>query len=208
MKLAIFGATGKTGQILLAQALAAGHTVTALARNPAKLVPQPNLRVVAGDVQNQTAVDETLAGTEAVLNVLGHTRRSPRDLQAVATRNIVTAMQRLGIKRLVTLTGAGVRDPHDQPKAVDKFFGFLLKTFSPKVIADAKRQVIFMQASATDWIIVRAPRLSDGPRTGVYKVGYVGPDSGIQISRADVADFMLKQISDPAYVHQMPMISY
>lgn len=64
-----------------------------------------------------------------------------------------------------------------------------------------------MEASATDWVLVRVPRLTDGPFTGKYKVGYVGPNSGIQISRADAADFMLKQITDPTYIHQRPMIS-
>jgi putative NADH-flavin reductase len=207
MKLAIFGASGKTGQLLTQQALAAGHSLTALVRIPAKLQPSPNLRLIVGDVQNQAAVDDAILGAEAVLNVLGHTAKSPRDLQAVATRNIVSAMQRLGVKRLIALTGAGLRDPQDRPKPADQVFGFLLKTFSPAVLADARSQAIFMEASTTDWTIVRVPRLTDGPYTGTYKVGYIGPDSGIQVSRADVADFMLKQLTDTTYVHQRPMIS-
>lgn len=132
MKLAIFGASGQTGQLLTQQALAAGHSLTALVRNPAKLQKAPNLRLIVGDVQNQSAVDDTIMGAEAVLNVLGHTTKSPRDLQAVATRNIVSAMQRLGVKRLVALTGAGVRDPQDQPKPADRFFGFYSKRSPPR----------------------------------------------------------------------------
>lgn len=208
MKLAIFGATGRTGQILVEQALAAGHQVTALARNPAKLNRRASLWVVAGDVQEQGKVEDTMREAEAVLNVIGHTAKSPRDLQTVAARNIVIAMQRQGIKRLICLTGAGVRDPQDRPKPVDLFFSFLLKMFSPQVLADATRQVDMIKASATDWIVVRVPRLTDDRHTGVYKVGYVGPNSGVQISRADAADFMLKQLTDPTYVHQMPVVSY
>ena len=208
MKLAIFGASGHTGIPLVEQALAAGHTVRALVRNLAKLtIKHDHLTVIQGDVSDPAKVNETIDGCEAVLTVIGHSKTSPKDIQAVATRNIIDAMNHHGIRRLVSLTGAGVRDPKDQPKTVDKVFGFLLKTFSADVAADAEQHAALIRASGLNWVIVRGPMLTEGPRTGKYYVGYVGKESGTRVSRADIADFMLKQVKDNSYLQSAPMIS-
>lgn len=209
MKIAVFGATGRTGRPLVERALAEGHEVVALARDPSKLgMRHEKLRVAAGDVLDAGAVEGVVAGTDAVMSTIGHTKTSPKDVQTRGTRNIVAAMEKHGVKRLVSLTGAGVRDPEDQPKPVDKVFGFLLKTLQKDVIEDAERHANVIQASNPDWVIVRGPRLTEGPRKGTYRVGLVGKNSGTQISRADIADFMLQQATNNSYLRQMPMVSY
>ncbi len=161
-----------------------------------------------GDATDPVAVERVVQGTDAVLLTLGHTKTSPKDVQAVATRHIVAAMRKHNVKRLVSLTGAGVRDSKDAPKLVDKVFGFLLKRLSPDVLADGEQHAAIIRSSDLDWVIVRGPRLTQGPRTGKYRVGYVGKDSGISISRADLAEFMLKQATDTSYLRSMPMVSY
>ncbi len=153
-------------------------------------------------------VDETVAGQDAVLLALGHTKTSPGNMQTVGTRNIVDAMKRHGVRRLVSLTGAGVRAPEDRPKLVDRLIVTLLKLMQRDVLQDAERHAEIIKKSGLDWVIVRAPRLNDGERTGRYRVGYVGKDSGTKISRADVAAFMLEQTSSDDYLHNMPMVSY
>lgn len=209
MKLAVFGASGRTGTLLVRQALAVGHEVRALVQTPAKLGFQDErLELIQGDALDAAAVAGTVAGTSAVVSALGHTKNSPKDLQTVATRHIVAAMKAHGVARVVSLTGAGVRDSHDQPKLVDRVFGLLLATLARNVIRDAEGHAEVLRESGLAYVIVRAPRLSGGPPTGVYRVGYVGKDSGTQISRADVADFMLRQLTDDTWVGKAPMVSY
>ena len=209
MKLAVFGASGRTGRPLVEQALARGHEVRALVRDPAKLPLQhERLVLVRGDAMNAADVASTVAGTDAVLSVLGQTKGSPKDLQTVATRHMVAAMKAHGAGRIISLTGAGVRDPQDKPKPVDRVFGLLLAVAARDVLRDANAHAEVLRGSGLDYTLVRGPRLTEGPRTGVYRVGYVGKDSGTQASRADVADFMLRQLDDDSWVRRAPVVSY
>lgn len=209
MRIVVFGATGKTGHHLIAQALSAGHEVRAFVRDASRLpVRHERLQIIEGDVLNTTSVEQAVSNTDVVLSVLGHTKTSTNDVQTVGTENIVGAMKKNGISRLISLTGAGVRDEKDSPKLVDRVFGLLLKLLQREVLQDAENHAEVIRKSGLDWVIVRAPRLTDGPRAGEYRVGYVGEDSGTKISRADVADFMLRQLIDDEYLRQQPMISY
>lgn len=208
MKLAIIGATGRTGQPLVQQALDAGYDVVALVRNPQKLSLQhAHLIIMQGDAMNLADVEKVIQGSDAVLSALGQSKGSPKDMQTVATRNIIVAMQKYGVKRIISLTGAGVAAPQDQPKFVNHLIKFALKTLSSHVLKDAENHAAALEASTLDWTIVRGPMLTEGPFTGKYRVGWVGINTGTRISRADVADFMLKQVKDTTYVHQLPMIS-
>lgn len=211
MKLAIFGASGRTGNPLVEQALAAGHEVTAFVRAPSKLsAGHERLTVVEGDVKDSAKVREAVADADAVLSVLGHTKNSAKDVQTVGTQNIVAAMQESGVRRLVSLTGAGVSDPKDEPKLFDKAITTLLKLLQKDVLEDAENhaRVIERSGSGLEWVIVRGPMLTEGEKKGEYRVGYVGKNSGSKISRADVADFMLRQTEDDTYLGQKPMVSY
>lgn len=209
MKVAIFGATGRTGRHLVEGALREGHEVVALVRDPGKLATRrEGLRVVEGNVLISSRVEETVAGVDAVLSALGHTRTSTKDVQARGTAHIVAAMKDHGVRRLVSLTGAGVRDPEDRPKLVDRAFSGALKLLQRDVLEDAERHAEVVKGSGLDWVIVRAPRLTDGPATGEFRVGSVGKNSGTKISRADVAGFMLRQLTDDTYVGKAPMIGY
>ena len=209
MRIVIFGATGRTGHHLVAEALSAGYEVRVLVRDASRLpVRHKRLQIVEGDVLDTTAVEQAVSSTDAVLSVLGHTKTSTNEVQTVGAENIVGAMKKNSVSRLISLTGAGVRDEKDRPKLVDKLFGLLLKILQPAVLEDAERHAEVIKASGLDWVIVRAPRLTDGPRTGEYRVGYVGKNSGTKISRADVAGFMLGQLTADEYLHQQPMISY
>jgi putative NADH-flavin reductase len=210
MKIAVFGATGRTGRPLIKEALTEGHEVVALARDPSKLdaLRHERLRVVRGDVLDPAAVDEAVAGSDAVISVLGHAKGSPKDVQTRGTENIVAAMQKHGVRRLVSLTGAGVRDPGDRPKLVDRVFGLLLRVLDRDTLKDAEGHAEVIKRSGLDWVIVRGPRLTEGPKKGTYRVGLVGKNSGTQVSRADLAGFMLRQAANDEYLRQMPVVSY
>lgn len=209
MKVAIFGASGKTGRPLVEQALARGYEVTAFVRDPARLgISHEGLTVVRGDVTDGSAVERAVSGQEAVVSALGHVKGSPEDVQTRGTENIVAAMKKHGVRRLISLTGAGVRAEGDEPKFIDKAITFLLKRLQPAVLVDGVRHAEVIKGSGLEWVIVRGPRLTEGEKKGQYRVGLVGKNSGTQVSRADLADFMLDQLTDDAHLGKMPVVSY
>jgi putative NADH-flavin reductase len=209
MRLVIFGASGRTGIPLVQQALDSGHEVVAFVRNPSKMpIQHERLTMVQGDAMSPDDVERAVIGGDVVLNVLGHAKNTPRNLMTVSAQHIVTAMKKHGVKRLITLTGAGVGAPEDQPKPINHVIKFLLKTISPAVLADSEQYVEVVKDSGLDWVVVRVPTLTEGARTGSYRVGWVGVNTGPRISRADVADFMLTLTQNgDKYLRKMPMVS-
>lgn len=209
MKLALFGATGRTGHLLLEQALASGHEVSALIRDSNKISGRhERLKLLEGNAHDASKVEAVVADAEVVLCTLGHTATSAKDVLAVSMKHILSAMTQTGVRRLIVETGAGLRDKQDPPPSVgDRVMVRLLLLFARDMFEDAGRQAELIRASDLDWVLVRAPRLTNKPRTGDYRAGYLklGPKSNI--SRADVADFMLRQISEDTYLKQAPMIS-
>ena len=208
MRLTIFGATGRAGRPLVEQALQAGHEVVALVRTPSKLAIQnPRLTVIQGDAMNPADVDKAVRGSDAVISVIGQTKGSPRDTMTVAITNIIASMDRYGVRRLVSLTGGGVDDPHDRPKFADHTIKRALKLMSGRVLKDAENHAEAIRKSDLDWVIVRGPMLNEGPYTGNYRVGRVGVNTGSRLARANLADFILKQTTDTTYLRQSPMVS-
>lgn len=206
---ALFGATGKTGRHVLAQALEAGHTVRALARRPESIeTTHERLTVIAGDVLDAAAVRETVRGADVVVSVFGQVKGSPHTLQTEGTQNIVDAMRDEGIQRIISLSGGGLpAEQHDQPKTPDRIITWLLKRLSPQVLADAEGHLAVLKASGLDWTVARGPRLTDAPATGSYRVGWVGVNASTQIARADLATFILTQLDDTTFVHELPFVS-
>lgn len=194
---------------MVEQALAEGHEVTAFAREPSRLgISHERLRVVRGDVTDPAAVEEAVAGQDAVLSALGHAEGSKGDVLTRGAENVVGAMERHGVRRLVSLTGAGIRDPRDRPKLVDRVITTLLKVLQGDLLRDSERHVEVIRESRLDWVIVRGPRLTDDEKRGEYRIGYIGKNSGTKISRSDVADFMLRQLEGNEYLGRMPVVSY
>ena len=208
MKIAIFGGTGRTGVHLVQEALAAGYQVAVLARTPAKLTLKNNaLKVVQGDVKDAKAVEQTIAGAEAVISVLGPTSNKPTFEVSQGMANILSAMKIQGVRRLILSAGAGVADPNDAPKLFNHVMNFLLKMMAKNVLADMSKVVEMVRSSDLDWTVVRLPMLTDDPKTGSIKVGYVGKGMGSRIARVDIAGFMLEQVKDKTYLRKSPAIS-
>jgi putative NADH-flavin reductase len=209
MKLVIFGSTAGTGRELLEQALAGGHDVTAFARSPEKIkdLDSPNLRVVQGDVLGSDAVTEAVAGQEAVFCTIG-TGAERTNLREHATRNIVQAMDSAGVQRLICQSSLGIGDSRSNLGFFTRHV--IVDVFLRHAFADHERQEAVIKESSLKWTIVRPPHLLDAPRTGVYRHGFPTTDRDIKgkISRADVADFMLKQLTDDSYVYRTPGVSY
>jgi putative NADH-flavin reductase len=209
MKLLIFGSTGGTGRELVKQALEQGHSVTAYARNLTKLdeIQHASLQVVRGDVLDPAGVESAVAGKEAVLSTIG-AGAGRTSLREEGTRNIVKAMEKAGVERFICQSSLGVGDSRANLRIFTKYI--IVTIFLRHAFADHERQEAVVKQSSLAWTIVRPPHLRNGPRTGAYRHGFPTTDTRIKgnISRADVADFMLKQLADDTYVHRTPGVSY
>jgi putative NADH-flavin reductase len=205
-RILIIGATGGTGRQLVVQALERGHEVTALVRNPSALrIEHPRLRVVQGDVLDYESVDAAVKGQEAVLSALGHRRYfSPTRILSDGTRNLLHAMETHGVSRFVCETSLGIGDSAGR---MGIYYTFLvIPLILPFYFWDKTRQEQLIEASRVSWTIVRPSVLTNGRKRGVYQHGRnVGSLLGtVRISRADVADFMLNQLTDTAYINAAP----
>ena len=207
MNLLVAGATGPLGRCIVDHALAAGHQVTAFVRTAGRLDPCPGLREATGDVLDAQAVAAAVAGQDAVISALGHSRPSPagHDLHPGAS-HIVAAMKAAGISRLIWISSHGVGDSRGQS-------GFLFeRIFVPLRLhaefADKERQEALVTASDLDWTIVRPARLTNGPLTRRLRAQ---PRLRINIrdsvSRADVADFVLTELEHGDHLLSAPTIA-
>lgn len=200
MKLAILGGTGPLGQVLIAQALAAGHEVRALARDPGKLAPRPGLLVVPGSMTDVGSLEALLDGTDALLSCLGVTNRKPNTELSDATKIILGVAERLGVTRSVWVTSIGCGD--SLPKLRRWVFReIIVKRVAKNIWADKNRQEDAIRTSAGDWTIVRPGGLRDEPTDVVpYQVIEGGADQPQTIAspRSCVADYMLKALPDAA----------
>ena len=207
MKVIIFGSTGSIGRQLVKQALEQGHTVTAFARDPSKLdIQHTNLQVVQGDAMDLASVEKAVQDQEVVLCSLGGGRKGT--IRSKGTRNIIRAMEKAGVRRLICQTTLGVGDSQGNLNFFWKYIMFGL--FLRPMFADHILQENYVKQSHLDWIIVRPGAFTDGNRTGEYQHGFPGTDqtTKLKISRADFADFMLKQLIDDTYLHTTPGLSY
>jgi putative NADH-flavin reductase len=201
-RLLIVGATGGTGRQLLAQALERGYTVTALVRDPRKLlVEHPHLTVVQGDVLDYPSVEKAVRGQDAVISALGHKRFfAPTRILSDGTRNILRAMATHGVRRFVCETSLGIGDSVGRMGLYYSLF--VIPIVLPFYFWDKTRQEQLIAASSLEWVIVRPAVLTKASMRGVYRHGRkVGSFLWTaRIARADVAHFMLEQLADDSWL--------
>lgn len=208
MKLAVFGATGTTGRFVVDEALRRGHEVVALTRNPAKLeVEHENFTTVTGDVLDPTAVEKTIIGQDAVVSVLGAGMRRTT-VRTDGTSTIIEAMQRQGVRRLVSQSIFGLGDTAEN---LPIHWKLIVK---PLILRNAYRdhagQEAAVASSDLDWTITRPVSLRDTEPTGLYQDGPAAAMNGItlKIGLTDLARFTLDQLESDKYLHRRPGISY
>jgi nucleoside-diphosphate-sugar epimerase len=206
LRVLVIGATGGTGRQLVKRALDQGHQVTAFVRDPSKLqIEHANLRVVKGDVLDYASVELAMRGQSAVLCALGHKRFFyPNKIQSDGMRNILRAMKACDVPRLICETALGIGNGVGRLGLPHTFF--VLPLILPFYMWDKLRQEGLIAASDRDWVIVRPGVLKNGDARGCYRHGfkvgnYFWP---VSVTRADVADFMLKQLTDDTYVGSAP----
>lgn len=202
MKLTVFGATGGTGVEVVRQGLAQGHQVTAVVRDPARLdVPaHEQLEVVAANVLDPAEISPAISGREVVVSALGPRDRGPTTICRDGARGIMSAMDTAGVRRLVVVSNSGM---HTEGDGI-----FTKRVVKPMLIRMLREGYEDMQAmedrvaaSGLEWTIVRPPRLTNGQHTGRI-ASSVGQNvrGSFTISRADLADYVLRAAEDRALV--------
>jgi uncharacterized protein YbjT (DUF2867 family) len=205
----VVGASRGIGLETVRCALTAGHKVRALSRSAGIPVSHPGLEKVAGDALDEGTIRHAVAGIDAVIQTLGvdfspETVLKGTRLFSLATRILVTAMEDAGVKRLICVTGLGAGDSRGKGGFL---YDLAFHLFMGRVYADKDAQEWIIRKSTLQWVIVRPGVLTNGPRTGTLRVLVKAKDwrSGF-ISRADVAEFLVKQITDDTFLGQTPVL--
>ncbi len=209
MELTIIAATGGVGRLMLEQAVAGGHHVTAVARHPDHLGAGVRAVTVDFDNPDTAALRGAMKGADAVLSGLGPRRASEAGIASRGTQAVVDAMQAAGPRRIIVISAAPVATTPSpgrlHPPKHDPGEGFftrnlampLIKVALRKVYADLALMEDILRASGLEWTAVRPPRLTNKPYTGAYRTAYgQNVRRGLTISRADVADAMLRSVSE------------
>jgi len=206
MKIALFGATGHTGRLVLDHLLEQGHIITALVRTPANLdIQHPDLRIVKGNALVVDDVMNSIRGQDAVISVIGaRTLKNDPPICSVSARNITNAMTQLGVKRLVFLSGVAMGE---KPGILMTILRLLLLK---EVYADAVAADAIVQPTDLDWTIVRPYRMTNGPQTQKYRISLQPFRAPILLrltSRGDVVDFMARATLEGTYLRQTAYLS-
>jgi putative NADH-flavin reductase len=200
MKLTVIGASGRTGSLVVHQALEAGHQVTAIVRDPGKLdVAGPDLDVVVADPMRPEAIVDAIAGRDVVVSALGAPDRNPTTVCQNGTRSAIQAMRQAGVRRLVVVSVAAIHTTGDGPftrSVVKPLLGRMLRNTN----ADADAMERIVEASDLDWTIVCPPRLTDGTRAGNARRRLDRTVPRASISRADLAAEILGTLDDETTV--------
>lgn len=208
MKVIVFGATGSVGTLAVRSVLAAGHSVTAFARAPEKLgFEHACLSRVAGDASDADIVREAIRGHDAVIVTIGAGASRKSRIRSEATMNVIRGMQDTGVARLICQSTLGAHESWSNLNFYWKriMFGLLLKP----VFRDHELQESLVRASGLDWTIVRPGAFIDGPAAGAYRENFPPEERrlSLKIPRADIADFLRRQLTETGYLRRAVAIS-
>ncbi|MDD4226154.1 MAG: NAD(P)H-binding protein [Mariniphaga sp.] len=210
MNLTIFGGTGETGILVIKKALEAEYRVTAFARNPAKISFQDkNLKIIKGELTDINQIENAMIGADVVISVLGPTGKTKGLNISTGIKNIISAMERNGVKRFIATATPSFKVPNDKFQFSFSLAIFMIKTLAKDAYCDIVATGEAVSNSQLDWTLVRIPTLSRKPGTGKLNIGYTGTDNVkvFSLSREDLADFLIKQINDKNYLKKAPVIS-
>lgn len=211
MKVLVFGSTGATGKQIVKQALELGHQVTAFARKPSDvIIKHKNLTIVKGDILKYDTVEKAVQSHDAVISALGIRTLKKNSIMSDGTRNIIDAMQKQNVKRFICISSIGVGNSKEQQSGLGFLYNHILIPYMMQnLFGDKEVQEKYTQESKLDWTIVRPAILTNGIKTGEYRT-FTYSDKNIKpkISRAVVADFILKQLTDINFINKCVSISY
>ena len=205
MKVAVIAANGRSGQAFVEAALTAGHTIRAGVRGKNYLKSHPHLTIVECDATNETQLKNLISGQEAVASFIGHVKGSEPNVQTIAIQHVVNIMNELGIKRLVSLTGSGVRFAGDKISLVDRILNLSISIIDPARVKDGKNHVEVLKVSDLDWTVIRVLKLQNVPPKP-FTLREHGPTKWY-VGRQEVAQAFLQVLEKHSFIKQAPIIS-
>lgn len=205
-KIAIIGGTGRAGRSLVNQVLKNGYSIRMLVRNPEKLsLNDDKVEVIKGDARSIESIQSLLEGCDVVLSTLGQPK-GETPIFSTATSNILNTMKAKGIKRYVLVTGMGVNVPGDKKSFNSKLVSRMMKMMFPAIMSDKQKEYELLSKSDREWTLVRLPLIQEGDSMGNIKVK-LECSPGKKISSADLADFLIDQITDTKYIKKAPIVA-
>ena len=211
MQITIFGASGKTGRLVVQQALSRGYQVVAYDRDATKLsFTDANLKVVQGQLDDLDMVKQAVTGSQAVLSALGPTGKKESDQQiSLGMANILNALDTLDIKRFIVLSTTSAQDPRDIDSMQFKLRRGTIRMGRPSAYDAIVKYTALVRQSKCDWTLLRiASLLTNASLTKSVQVGYLGRDKfKAKLSLANLAWFMLEQLDSTEFIRQAPAIS-
>lgn len=200
MKIAIFGASGRSGHLVMEMSLQGGHDVVVFARRPDNIgLSHERLTVIEGTVADRERIERAVEGADAVIELMGAVSEG--------TVNIIAAMKKHRVQRLIAASALSVRDPMDRFQLGRLLLLAMVSTIIPRNVREVRRAAELIRASDLDWTLARVPILTD--KTGTFsKAGYYGHGTvGMMLTRTDLAAFMYKQLFDTRFICKAPAVS-
>lgn len=206
MRVLILGSTGRIGSLVLDLALSDGHEAIALVRDLGLVAPRTGVSVVIGDVRDELAIRDALVGVDAVIAALGPRANTPAEEEGLALgmHNLVSAMVDNRTPRLVALSGAGVDVPGDRKPMPDRIMSRVVRQFARYVVRAKQREFEAFATSNLEWTALRPPLVTDGSARG-YRLA-LSLRAGARVTRADVAQALVDQLVDPAFIRAAPFV--
>ena len=202
MRLTILGASGRVGQEVLKQAIAAGHDVVVLVRDPSRLDVETGVTVITGTVNDPEAVDRAVNGADAVISAIGPDANELDQVERLrdGMRQTIRAMRHHGVRRIVNLSGAGITAPGERKPLFDRLATRVVRLFSGHVVAAKQAEYDELAGSDLEWIAVRPGIVTDGEASGRYHAGPNELRPGARVSRGDIGHLMLAEAQRPSHV--------
>ncbi|HEY8885958.1 MAG TPA: NAD(P)H-binding protein [Candidatus Microsaccharimonas sp.] len=204
MNIAIIAANGRLGRALVKEALAAGHTVRAGTRGLSHFKDAPHFTAIPCDATNYYEVKALIKDQDVVFSCIGHVPTSLADVQTQATKTIIRAMKELGIKRFITLTGTGARQPGDHITLIDHFLNLGIEILDKPRITDGRNHISVLEKSDLDWTVIRVLKLQF-ENNRPFTLRAHGPTLPF-VSREEAARAMLEVAEKNTFIRELPII--
>lgn len=206
MKIVVFGASGRVGQLIVKKLLANGHVVRAVVHSHNPFSANGKLEVIKGDVHSAENVQAAVKDCGAVVCALSSWGTSTKDIQVAAMTNIIPAMKAEGISRIVSVTGTGVIDANDPPSWLARLGRVFIRLVSRQVFDDGEKHLALLNQSSLDWTVVRSPVMKQKGKAGYFTLSNKAPAPWATVARDDVAQAMVDSVANSRWTRQAPYI--
>ncbi len=205
MNITVFGASGSVGQLVVKRLLDDGHTVTVFVHKSSTYVATEQLKIIKSDVHNAAFVESAVRGSDAIISTLGSWHTPVKDILSAAMSAVIPAMQKEGIKRVVSLTGSAAWAPGDSISLGNKLSHKVFSFIAPDIIRDSETHLTLLADSGLDWTVIRSPIMKDSDSDD-YVLNRTLPGNLEKVSRQAVAKAIVDQLNDTNFIKQAPHV--